>query len=132
MKKRIVYLASPYASHEPTEIEKRVQAIKKVTEQVIREVPSIVPFSPIAYTHQFAHIKEIDWLERIDYPILRICNAMIIVQMQGWASSEGILQEKRFCQQNQIPVFYATPDEVVKRCWEIANKPMHLRTIAVR
>jgi len=115
----LVYFATPYTHPEPQIVMKRFVEVSQITAQVLLEVPEIVPFTPIGYTHQFGHLEGIDWLDRVDYRMLKACDASIFIQMQGWSKSEGMLKEKRFCQQNGIPLFYALPEDVVKRCREI-------------
>ena len=122
----LIYFGSPYTDSDRAIMLARFEEIRDITEQVIRECPGIVPFSPIAYTHQFSHIEGIDWLARVDYRMLLEFDGLFIVQMQGWSVSEGVICEQHFAQLRDIPVFYAPLDRVVERCHEIWEDRKHL------
>ena len=116
----LVYVGSPYSHSDPRVVQERFEVIYAVTECIIREQRVVVPFSPIAYTHQFCHIPGVDWV-KWDINFLKVCKAMLIVQMQGWVASVGVQKEKNYCQTHGIPVFYTTVDGVLECCREIAN-----------
>ena len=122
MDQLLVYFASPYSHSDPKVVLERYAEIRDITEAVIREVPGIVPFSAIAYSHQFGHIENVDWLTRIDFRILHACDAAMIVEMDGWSDSVGISEEIQYCKKNDIPLFYSEPEQVVVECqrmWDV-------------
>ena len=117
----LVYLASPYEHEDEEVMFSRFDEISKITEQILIEVPGIVPFSPIAYTYQYRHLDDFDWLDRMDFCFLSACDAMLFVQMDGWGESDGMVREKRFCREQEIPVFHTMPNDVLHKCqvmWE--------------
>ena len=121
MQQLLVYFSSPYSHLDPEIVLARYAEIRDITELVIREVPGIVPFSPIAYTHQFEHIENVDWLTRIDFRFLHACDVAMIVEMDGWSDSVGISEEIQYCEKNDIPIFYSQPEQVVVECQRMWN-----------
>ena len=120
MDQLLVYFASPYTHEVPMIVARRYQEIFKITSEILLRDNKIVPFSPIAYSHQFGHLN-IDWLKRMDYRMLDACDAALLLQMEGWSESKGVLAEKRYCQQNGIPLFYSSVDRILEICngiWE--------------
>ena len=117
----LVYLASPYTHDSPMIVARRYEEIKQITAEVLLQVPGIVPFSPICYTHQFGHLN-VDWLARVDYRMLDASDACIIVKQQGYECSHGVTSEKEYCADHGIPLYFAVPKEVVSVCetlWEL-------------
>ena len=120
MKKQfLLYFATPYTDSDPAIVAQRVKQAYEITEDVIREVPGVVPFSPIGYTAQFGHMAGIDWLQRLDFRMLLACDASVFIRMPGWQSSEGMQAEKRFCEENSIPMFNVSPRDVISLCQQI-------------
>ena len=130
-KQLLVYFASPYSSEIPMIVARRYQEVFQITAEALLRDTRIVPFSPIVYTHQFGHLN-IDWLQRMDFRMLDACDAALFIQMEGWTESEGMLAEKRYCQQNDIPLYYASSErvhEVCRQIWDARQEIMEANTI---
>ena len=117
----LVYVASPYSHPDRGVMQERFEVIHCVTERIIREQTFVIPFTPIAYTHQFAHIEGVDWTEW-DINFLKVCKAILIVQMQGWVVSVGVQKEKNCCQRHGIPIYYSTVDNIMSVCEELERE----------
>ena len=114
----LVYIASPYSDSDLAVMQARYEVVRDVTLRIICEQKVVIPYSPIAYTHQFGEIGGIDWYEW-DFKFLQRCDSMLVVQMEGWENSVGIEKELDYCKRFHIPVFYATVDRVLEVCREI-------------
>ena len=117
MKKLLVYVANPYTGKE----QERYEAICEVVREIIMERPLIVPFSPIAFTHQFADIPDIDWVD-FDLNFLDVMDAMLVVMLEGWDESYGVGKEIEHCGEHRIPIYYASPPRVIEVCeWMLSD-----------
>lgn len=126
MQQLLVYFSSPYSHSDSNVVLARYVEIRDITELVIREVPGIVPFSAIAYSHQFEHIENVDWLTRIDFRVLHACDAVMIVEMDGWSDSVGIFEEIQYCKKNDIPIFYSQPERIIAECQKMWDATLEI------
>lgn len=113
--KKLVYIASPYTDDDPTIVEQRVEAVTHCVARIIDACPGIVPFSPITYTHPIDKLvkRNVDWVNDIDLTFLDKCDALIVLQLQGWSASKGVQEEILHARENNIPVYFATPESIV-------------------
>lgn len=118
--KPIIYLASPY-SHKSRRIRnQRAAEIRKIMARIINEQDAIIPFSPIALTHDLDRLcRDVRWVEDFDKHLLARFDGMIIVKMPGWDTSVGIKKELNFCLEHRIPYAYATPENIIEVCRHI-------------
>ena len=122
----LVYFASPYTSDIPMIVARRYEEIRQITADVLRLVPTIVPFSPICYTHQFGHLN-IDWLCRMDFHMLDVSDACIVVMQEDWLESEGVTAERDYCQRHDIPLFHCFPHAVLDTCRELWDRRLEIK-----
>lgn len=102
-------------------MQRRVDKINEIVARIINEQDAIIPFSPITYTHPFAKkCLDVDWYQW-DLEFLRRCDAILIITLPGFMTSKGVQIEKNDCQKRGVPIFYATPADVVERCREIGQ-----------
>lgn len=104
----MIYLASPYSDKDPAIMQRRFEAVEKLTAKLMRD--GLPVFSPIVHSHALAHKYNLPtdfafWqshcltlLSRADY--------MLIYTLPGWEKSTGISGEIDFCKQQGIPVHY--------------------------
>ena len=122
----LVYLASPYTSDVPMVLARRYQEIHAITAEVLRLVPTIVPFSPICYSHQFGHLN-VEWLARMDFHMLDVSDCCLVVMQEGWVDSEGVQAERDYCQRHDIPLFHCLPDNVLNVCRELWDRRLEIK-----
>ena len=117
----LVYFATPY-SHESSEIvEERAQIAIEITRTIIKSQKTVIPFTPIAYSHQYNELQGINWVRDIDTHFLIHCMAMAVVMIPGWRESKGIQEEINFCRKHDIPIWYVTPERILNVCKAIAE-----------
>ena len=114
----LVYIASPYSDSDLAVMQARYEVVRDVTLRIICEQKVVIPYSPIAYTHQFGEIGGIDWYEW-DFKFLHRCDRMLVVQMDGWEDSVGIQKELEYCKRNLIRIYYSSVDGVLEECAKI-------------
>lgn len=110
---RMIYLASPY-KHESHEVEIfRYRAASLVAAKLLNEGRKI--FCPIAYSHPLVESFEANesW-EKVwrtfDFNMLKNCNEMWILELDGWKDSWGIAEEVTIAKAIRIPIFLYSID----------------------
>ena len=120
--KPVIYFASPYSHRFRIVRWWRARQIRRIMARCINEQDAIVPFSPIALTHDLDHLcPDVKWVEDYDVYLLGRFDGMIIVKLPGWDRSVGIKRELNFCFAHSIPYAYAAPDRILKVCQHIAG-----------
>ncbi len=105
---KLCYLATPYSKHKAgihmAFIEASVAASKLL-------VAGVKVYSPIAHTHPLAIYGNIDplahdiWIP-FDEAMMQACEALIVLEMDGWQESKGITHEIDFFVMRGKPVYY--------------------------
>jgi hypothetical protein len=119
----VIYIACPYYS--PDEgirnlrhriaNEAAAYLLYTIKEPLFSPLTHNVPLSKILnslYGLESGHNKDLGhdfWVKKIDLPILRKCNKLIIVTIDGWDTSIGVDEEILAAQAVQIPVQYLEP-----------------------
>lgn len=104
----MIYLASPY-SHPEAEIrQSRYEQVERLAAQYLMK--GLTAFSPIVYGHNMAVAYDMglaanDWW-RFNAAILRRCEEVHVVQINGWETSIGIQQEIEFANTLHLPLTY--------------------------
>lgn len=105
----LIYLASPY-SHDDREI--RVQRYLDAVAACAAIITATehTPYSPIAHWHPVPTNHGIvgDWQfwRRHDVEMLRRCDEVWVLMLQGWRESEGVKEEVRIATMLGLPVEY--------------------------
>lgn len=135
----MIYLATPYW-HEDAEVRSaRVMQAIFITRALIRAGQAV--FSPIAHSDAlnnpdktgFFHplpLTNGQWVD-LDLFYIKSCKFMLVAQIEGWRTSEGIKREVEFCRFNCIPTFYLLPQDCAtmdreerERSWvELSKSP---------
>ena len=105
------YLASPYHHNNPRIMQIRYEQACEATADLIKSGEVI--FSPIAHNHWLAIIYDMPrdhqfWLD-YNLAILRRCDVLLILTLEGWKESRGIAAESTFAAQHHIPIEFLEP-----------------------
>ena len=111
MEYELVYLAIPYSSDDPKEIEYRVEMLCKIDSLLMKQ--GVFTVSPVFkhFTLKYRNLPG-NWTywEKYSKNLMSKCDALYIIKLNGWKNSEGIREEiaeaKRLC----IPIVYLDPD----------------------
>jgi hypothetical protein len=115
MKKKIVYLATPYTHNNPEIKEKRFQIVNEVAGYLINK--GEIVFSPISQNHPIAKCCNLPgdceyWLE-FDKTFLEICCKLYVLTIEGWEESKGVQAEIKIAEENGIEIEYINYEEII-------------------
>ena len=105
----LIYLASPYSHPDPAVKADRFEAACKAAAWYMDRGFQV--FCPIAHSHPIEQIglgsirNEDFWLHQ-DFAILRHCDELVVLCIDGWETSSGVAREIAFAANNNIPVTY--------------------------
>ena len=104
----MIYIASPYSHKDQNIVEQRYEAVKEFTGVLLKE--RLCAFSPIVYAHELAKLYDLPtdaayWNE-FNMNILRRCEEMYLLQLDGWEESIGVNDELVACKILNIKVTY--------------------------
>lgn len=109
----LTYLASPYSHPDPAERQRRFEATCREAGRLMKRGMAV--FSPIAHSHpieQNFHDGKQEghefWLAQ-DFAVLRHCERLIVLRLEGWEASRGVAAEVEFAGRIGIPVLYIDP-----------------------
>ena len=106
-----ISLAAPYKAQEPAVEQARVQAVKHVSDRLIRQGQVI--FSPLEYTEamqQRGIVPPQGWY-LFDLAMLRGCVKLLVLALPGWRESQGVIMETTVAKALGIPVAIMTVEE---------------------
>lgn len=115
-KHSLIYVASPYSSY-PHGHDRAYADVAEVCWWLRQS--GIRHFSPIVYAHPLARVWGVDqgngafWLD-FDKTMMTVSDAMVIVDLDGWADSTGIAIETAIFESYHKPVYHLNPET-----WEL-------------
>jgi hypothetical protein len=107
----MIYLASAYSHFDAAVCEQRFRAACQAAAHLMRAGHTV--FSPIAHGHCIAqHGLPTDWRfwERFDCELLARCDEVLVLTLDGWRESAGVLAEVRIAGELGKPVRYLAPE----------------------
>jgi hypothetical protein len=107
----ITYLASPYTHELASVRQQRFEQAVDAAAMLMRE--GRVVFCPIAHSHDIGKVLGEStsfefWMSQ-DIPILRMCDEVMVLCLDGWENSRGVQREMAIAQAVGIPVTYMDP-----------------------
>jgi hypothetical protein len=93
----MIYLASPYSHPDPPIREARFNAACRATAELVLAGRAV--FSPIVHGHPLVRFGlPTDWSfwQRFDEEHLRLCDEVLVLQIDGWRESVGVRAEVEF------------------------------------
>ena len=106
----LTYLASPYSHPDKQIQERRFQAACQQAAEMLKT--GEIVFSPIAHTHSIAAFGlPGDWSfwQAYDRAMLERCDALAVLQLDGWEESIGVQAEIAIAKELNLPVWFITP-----------------------
>lgn len=104
----MIYLASPYSHPDPQVRESRHVAACKAAAYLMEQLDLVV-YSPIAHSHpieqHLRRAKPHEWWMRQCVAMLRRCEALYVLQLDGWEDSKGVGIEIHHARTLQMPIF---------------------------
>ena len=108
----MIYLASPYSDPDPGVRQHRFREVCRHAARMMREGEMV--YSPIAHSHCIARFGlPFDWeyWEEHSRLMLARCEAVAVLQIDGWDRSVGVHREIEIATTMGIPVRYIVPTE---------------------
>jgi len=119
----VIYLASPYNHPFGHIMEQRFEAALHATAYLMEQ--GYVVYSPIVHNHPLAKLIETttppdsvqaerkrrgwNYWRTFDVRMLARCNALFILQLDGWENSVGLTEETNMALQAQLPTYTLLP-----------------------
>lgn len=103
----IVYLASPYSHPDPEIREERYSQASYVAAMLMRNGRLI--YSPIVHSHPLTRLglpTTWDYWRTLDETMLSRCQELLVLTLDGWENSEGVMAEIRLAKKLGMPVRY--------------------------
>ncbi|MCC7253837.1 DUF1937 family protein [Hyphomicrobium sp.] len=107
----IFYMASPYSKY-AAGIWPAYREAARIAGRLVDAGLNI--FSPIVHSHPLAAYGDIDplnhalWM-KADAPFCAMAGGLLVVQMDGWHESKGVLAEIEIFRAADKPIFYVCP-----------------------
>jgi hypothetical protein len=106
-RRTMIYLACPY-SHEETQVRKdRARTASAVMAGLLKQ--GYLVFNPLEHSVRMAEAYEIRdpdmWMD-IDKRILSVCDSMIVICLDGWQESKGVVEEVELARKLGLPISY--------------------------
>jgi hypothetical protein len=123
----VIYLACPYESIDP-EIKKVRLNTANITAGYLMSMGFTV-FSPLSHSTTIQDHVSTDsshefWMKQ-DLPILRDCNAIFVLKLEGWKESKGVTREIEEAKKCNIPIIEIesnlSVDKILKKIIEVFN-----------
>lgn len=103
-----IYIASPYTSPDPAIMEERYLAAEAYTAKLLSQ--SRWCYSPIVHCHSLSLHHSLpssfSYWKSYNTALLRVANALHILQLPGWEDSVGVTYEMTLAHHLTIPVTY--------------------------
>ena len=93
-----IFLASPYSSVDPAQVEYRVKQINKAAAQLMHE--GHIVFSPISHSHYIAMQEDLpktfEWWIKQNHAFIEWADSVCVLLLDGWENSVGVMDEIDF------------------------------------
>ena len=113
-KDHLIYLASPYSHPDPAVMQRRYEQVCEATAALIRQ--GYLVYSPIVHSHPLvSYGLPTDWgyWQQLDEAMIRRCQQLWILTLDGWSTSRGIVSELRIVNLLGLPVYRYSLDECI-------------------
>ena len=114
-KTKLIYLAAPYSSTEPSVVEFRVREINYAASIIFSGGNHV--FSPISHTHPITEASENlegswEFWAEFDERMLSFCDEVHVLTLPGWKESKGVTAELSAARRMRKPIFLMVPTVV--------------------
>jgi len=108
----LLYLASPYTHADESVMEKRHLETCYAARDMMTEWRNV--YSPILHNHFMAKMGglpvDFDYWMNVDFDMIKRCDALVVLMLDGWEDSKGIKAEVDFATSIGLKVHYIKPD----------------------
>lgn len=112
----LIYLASPYEHPDVDVMEKRYQEVAKAF--AVLYTLGVPTLSPIVYGHNVATLLRLprgwEFWSGLNKHFEDVCAALLILQLDNWTHSIGVMEERKLFHQQNKPVGYTDMDTILE------------------
>lgn len=113
----VFYLASPLTLY-PAGPDRAYDDVAALSKRML--AVGIRHFSPIIYSYALARAWGRDLLDRdfwlkFDQPMMAICGALMVAEMDSWQTSIGVYEEIDYFRKKGRPIYYIDPQTLAVR-----------------
>lgn len=109
----LYYLASPYSHESHAVMSQRAETVTRAAVDLLKQ--GIFVFAPIAYNAPWEKYNVPgDWTfwSDFDKAFISRMDAVVVLKIGGWEDSAGVAAEIAFAEENSIPVYYLTLEQI--------------------
>lgn len=108
----LTYLAAPYSHPDPAVVAHRMEVFNKIDGQLLRAGKfTVSPLSKVAGLSITELPSDWEYWQHYSRELLAKCDELIVIKLDGWVTSKGVIGEVEFAFENNIPVYYIDPSE---------------------
>ncbi len=104
----LTYIAAPYSHEDPEVVKQRMEIIYGVMAFFSKEKNMHVT-TPL-FMHELVERRpmpsDFEFWQTYCLNLLKRCDRMVVLKIDGWEKSSGVAGEIEFCKMNNIPVDY--------------------------
>lgn len=108
----MIYLASPYSHPDPVIKKTRFLLVEQCTAGLINQ--GYLVWSPIVHCYEMALKFQLpdhaDFWKQYNFDFIRRCDAMFVLQIEGWQESKGVQMELHLAKEIILPVRFVNPE----------------------
>ena len=109
----LYYIASPYTDPDPKVREQRVADVAKAVKHMTLNWKHVVPFSPVLHILKLLRAEMSDVPEGWYLSFLKKSDVLMILELEGWESSERIAIAKAFATAREIRIVRYTLEGIL-------------------
>jgi hypothetical protein len=114
MRRPLTYLACPYSHPERAVRVSRFEAANRASAVLMARGEHV--YSPISHTHPIAEAGALplgwEFWEQYDRIYLGISRKIVVLMLDGWRESKGVIAELAIAKEMSIPVEFIEPERV--------------------
>jgi len=109
----LYYLASPYSHKDPVVKAERAEVATKAAVDLLAK--GIFTFAPIPYNapwEKYGLPGDWNFWQDFDKAFVSRMDAVVVLTIDGWDQSKGVTAEIEFANENCIPVYYLSIEQI--------------------
>lgn len=107
----LAYIAAPYSHPDPDVIEDRMEQFADIMSRLMAlEIHAVSPLMNHPYLGRRRTPGTYDYWGPYSINLLRRCDAVIVIMMDGWLESVGVADEIKHAKEFNKPVFVCKPN----------------------
>lgn len=110
----MIYVASPYTHPDADVRHERYLLVRDYTADLLKA--KVNAYSPIVHCHDMSIECGLpftaDFWENYNFDMIRRCDGLIVLTLDGWEKSVGIKGEMACAGEERIPVFMLPPGDI--------------------